>query len=95
MRLFAASALGLSLLSSAQARVANAPAELQQRDTVGNQSAVVKLFNRLFKKAAAATCYEDNYHKFVADPNFDGAAFCRSFVDYPNTTNIVTSTPVR
>jgi len=95
MRSYTALALGLTLAHHAAGRVANPPTdlELQQRE-VPQQNAVRRIFNRLFKKAAAATCYQDNYYDFVHDPSF-GQDFCKAYITYPNTTVVVTKTPAR
>lgn len=93
MRSYTALALGLTLVHNAVGRVANSPADVQQRE-VAETNAVRKLFNRLFKKAAAATCYQDNYYDFVHDPDF-GPDFCQAYISYPNTTVTITRTPAR
>ena len=92
MRSYTALAFGLTLAHHAVGLVATPPLDLQQREP--EQNAVRRLFNRLFKKAAAATCYQDNYYDFVSDPDF-GPGFCQAYITYPNTTVTVTSTPAR
>lgn len=95
MRSSAIVAIGLSLIHASDARVANTPAGPQQRDAEPSSNNIVRqLFNRLFKKAAAATCYQDNYYNFLNDPEF-GSSFCQQYITYSNTTVTVTRTPVR
>ncbi|KAF2207918.1 hypothetical protein CERZMDRAFT_101940 [Cercospora zeae-maydis SCOH1-5] len=94
MRSSAIVAAGLSLIHVSNARVANAPAAPQQPNIdSSSNNIVVQLFNRLFKKAAAATCYQDNYYDFLNDPEF-GSSFCQQYLTYANTTITVTRTPV-
>ncbi|PPJ59988.1 hypothetical protein CBER1_02696 [Cercospora berteroae] len=94
MRSSAIVAIGLSLIHASDARVTNTPAGPQQRDAEPSSTNIVRqLFNRLFKKAAAATCYQDNYYTFLNDPEF-GSSFCQQYLTYSNTTVTVARTPV-
>ncbi|EME88053.1 uncharacterized protein MYCFIDRAFT_89544, partial [Pseudocercospora fijiensis CIRAD86] len=97
MRSRSALALGLSLASITSARVANAPAEVQRRNAESQYEKSVwnlyGLLRRFEKKAALATCYQDDFYYAVFNSSF-GAELCAEIMGYPNTTVTVEYTPV-
>lgn len=91
MHSFSKLALGLALTDLSAARVT-------QRDANSRESTgVVDWVKQLLKKhvgarAAAATCFEDEYYNFVAAENF-GESICRQLMDYPDVNVTTTYTP--
>lgn len=55
---------------------------------------IVKKGDSLLPRQDAGICYQDDFYKFVNNSTF-GEDFCRSFVQYPNTTVVVEYTPTR
>ena len=98
MRSLSALALGLSLASITSARVANAPAEVQRRNNESQSEKSVwnlyGLLRRFEKKAALATCYQDDFYYAVFNSSW-GERLCADIMNYPNTTVTVGYTPVR
>ncbi|KXT07351.1 hypothetical protein AC578_421 [Pseudocercospora eumusae] len=97
MRSLSALALGLSLASITSARVANTPAEVQRRNNESQSEKSIwnlyGIFKRLEKKAALATCYQDDFYYAVFNSSW-GERLCAEIMNYPNNTVTVGYTPV-
>ena len=94
---FFAQALCLSLYSSSDARpqLENRNEAIEARQP---RNAVVQWFGHMFRRddghESRDVCKQDNYYYFVNNSTM-GEAFCRDYLDYPNTTVTVDYTPTR